>query len=71
MKKKYSICLILVVVCMVALGVTIYTKSANNTKNANVTEYEYGEETYYIYEEDMDLGTELNPSSENYTPTEN
>lgn len=64
MKKKHFFFLILVVICVVTLGVTLYTK------NMNTTEYEYGEETY-IYKEEMELGTELNPSSENYAPTEN
>ena len=61
MKKRYVFFLILAVACMIVLGVTIYTK------NENITEY--GMETYYLYEE-TELGTELNPSSENYTPTE-
>ena len=62
MKKGIFVILILAVICMVALGVTIYTK------NVKITEY--GEETYYVYEE-VELGTELNPSSESYTPIEN
>ena len=61
MKKKYIFIPILAVVCIVAFGAAIYTK------NEDITEYD--EETYYVYEE-TGFGTELNPLSEDYTPTE-
>ena len=61
MKKKYIFIPILAVVCIVAFGAAIYTK------NEDITEYD--EETYYVYEE-TEFGTELNPLSEDYTPTE-
>ena len=63
MKKRFFIILILAVVCMVVLGITIYTKKQKNVITEN------GEETYYTYKE-TELGTELNPTTENYTPTE-
>lgn len=53
----------LAVVCMVALGAVIYTKY---TKNEII--YEYDEDTYIF--EDTELGTEVNITSEDYTPTE-
>ena len=45
MKKSIYIVLILAVVCMVALGVTIYTKKPKDLITEN------GVETYYLYEE--------------------
>lgn len=63
MKKRIFLTLILAVVCMIALGVTIYTKKPKDVITENDVE------TYYLYEE-TELGTELNPSSENYIPTE-
>ena len=45
MKKSIYIVLILAVVCMVALGVTIYTKKPKDVITEN------GVETYYLYEE--------------------
>ena len=63
MKKRFFIILILAVVCMVVLGVTIYTKKQKNVITEN------GVETYYTYKE-TELGTELNQASENYVPTE-
>ena len=63
MKKRNFIILIMTVVCMVAFGVAIYTNKPKGVITEN------SEETYYLYEETV-LGTELNPSSENYAPTE-
>ena len=63
MKKKTILLLMLAVVCMVALGAVIYTKY---TKNEII--YEYDEDTYIF--EDTELGTEVNITSEDYTPTE-
>ena len=64
MKKRiYFLISIFAVVCMVAFGVAIYTNKPKDVITEN------SEETYYLYEE-TELGTELNPSSENYAPTE-
>ncbi len=63
MKKGIILLLILASVCVVAIGVVIYTK---NMKSEILTEYD---EVTYTYEE-TELGNKLNISSEDYSPTE-
>lgn len=62
-KKGIILLLILASVCVVAIGVVIYTK---NMKSEILTEYD---EVTYTYEE-TELGNKLNISSEDYSPTE-